>query len=107
MTLDDILGIWSASAPYKAGGSTLLIMADCCCLGKLVERLCVPCTSPDQYAARTVAVQAACGGSDELTYGRIFFLAYINKVENKGQTARQLFEQTGFLKECLDCRNYR
>jgi hypothetical protein len=35
VTLDDILAVWAASAPYKAGGSRLFIVADSCFAGRM------------------------------------------------------------------------
>lgn len=85
VTLDDILAVWAASAPYKAGGSRLLIVADSCFSGRMAARLRDICTRPGQRAnrqaeaARMVAVQAACG-YDELAWDGCFTSRYVNEV---------------------------
>jgi hypothetical protein len=85
VTLDDILAVWAASAPYQAGGSRLLIVADSCFAGLMAARLRSLCTRPGQQgvrlaeAARAVAVQASCG-PDEVAYDGCFTSRYVTEV---------------------------
>lgn len=85
VTLDDILGVWAASAPYLVGGSKLLIVADSCFSGAMAARLRAICTRKGQTgtreatAARSVTVQAACA-ADELSHGGVFTNRYVEEV---------------------------
>ncbi len=82
VSLDDILASWAASAPYRAGGSKLLIVADSCFSGAMAARLRALCTGRATRlatVAQTVAVQAACA-ADEVSYGGTFTHTYVKEV---------------------------
>lgn len=93
VTLDAILNAWEQSAPYKANVSKLLIVADSCFSGKLVEELrkrAIQRVTRMTDAARTVAIQASCG-PNEVAWDGHYIPAYLHHIEKTQRTMpRQL-----------------
>lgn len=112
VTLDDILTVWADSKPYKAETSKLLIVADSCHSGAMVARLRALVTrggraTREAAAAKTVAIQAACGPK-EVAYDGVFTTAYTAHVgKSQRIMQRQLFEVAGFSGLCSTCYDYR
>lgn len=97
--MDDILKVWADSAPYKAGASKLLIIADSCFSGLMAARLRFLCAhgvaTREAVAARTVAIQLVCGS--EVTHDGAFVTAYMNYAEKEQRVMmRQLLAEAGF-----------
>lgn len=88
--LDDILDVWAASAPYKAGASKLLVVADSCFSGHMVARLRALCAQAQQAqrtrhalaALESVAVQST---AKKYAYGETFVPSYLDHLEAQGQ----------------------
>ncbi len=110
VALDDILQAWEGSAPFKAAaGCKLLIVADSCHAGAMamhLQALARRGRTRLGKAARSVAVQAACGPS-EIAIDGCFTGAYIQHVARGQRIMHRQLQQEIFGGCCGKCGAYR